>query len=140
MQSATRKRRRRFVRPLAIAGSAIALAAPATAGAMPIGPHNPPPMSYMQGSDQGSDAGAGIQQFGPGELTGGGQPGAQLDHRGLHYTAPASSTIREIRTVVHDDGQTLAIALAASALGIALCGAGYATVRLTQIQLVRVGS
>jgi hypothetical protein len=30
--------------------------------------------------------------------------------------------------------RTLAIALAASALGIALCGVGYATIRLAQIQ------
>jgi hypothetical protein len=157
---ASQKRRRRFVRALAIAGAVTAFAVPAGASAMPIGPHNPPSMNYIQGSDQGSDAGAEIQQFGPGELTGGTPDGARLDHRGLHYTAPAtqpstfktdvpavvrashagayvqtpSSTIREIRTVVHDDSRTLEIALAASALGVALCGAGYATIRLTRIQ------
>jgi hypothetical protein len=168
---ASQKTRRRFVRAFAIAGAATALAVPAGASAMPIGPHNPAPMNYVQGSDQGSDGGAGMQQFGPGELTGGAADGARLDHRGLHNTAqdvwasslvsrgttqtstfktdiPAvvrasnagayvqmpSSTIREPKTVVQDDGRTLEIALAASALGIALCCAGYATIRLARIQ------
>jgi hypothetical protein len=165
---ASQKRRRRFVRSLAIAGAVTAFAIPAGANAMPIGPHNPAPMNYMQASDQGSDAGAGIQQFGPGEITGG---GVRLDHRGLHNTAPdiwasslashgtsqpsnvktdipavvrasnagayvetPSSTVREIQTVVHDDSHTLAIALAGGALGMALCCAGYATIRLSRIQ------
>jgi hypothetical protein len=134
---ASKKRRRRFVRALAIAGAVTALAVPAGAGAMPIGPHNPAPMNYTQVSDQGTDGGAGMQQFGPGELTGGAPDGARLDHRGLHYTAAAtqpSTTIRQIRTVVHEDSRTLEIALAASALGVALCGVGYATIRVTQSQ------
>ena len=165
---ASQMQRRRFVRSLAIAGAVTAFAVPAGANAMPIDSHNPPPMNYVQASDQGSDAGAGMQQFGPGEITGG---GARLDHRGLHSTArdiwasslashgstqqssyrtdiPAvarasnagayvqtpSSTIREVKTVASDDSHTLAIALAGSALGIALCCAGYATMRLSRIQ------
>ena len=141
---ASKKRRRRFVRALAIAGAVTAFAVPAGANAMPIGPHNPAPMNYVQASDQGSDAGAGMQQFGPGEITGGGEP---LAHRALHNAAPdvwasslasrgtaPSSTIRQVKVVVQHDSRTLEIALAASALGIALCCGAYATIRLTRIQ------
>ena len=161
---ASQKHRRRFIRSLAIAGAVTAFAVPAGANAMPIGPHNPPPMNYMQGSDQGSDAGAGMQQFGPGEITGG---RARLDNNTARdvwasslashstakpstfntdvaavvrasnagaYVQTPSSTIREVKTVASDDSHTLAIALAGSALGIALCCAGYATMRLSRIQ------
>jgi hypothetical protein len=133
---ANMKRRRRFVRSLAIAGAVTALAAPAGASAMPIGPHNPPPIT--QTSDLGSDNGAGMQQFGPGELTGGGAPldisaFVRASHAGDNVQTP-SATIREVKSVVHDDSRTLEIALAASALGIALCCVGYATLRLAQIQ------
>ena len=153
----------RLVRCLAIAGAVTAFAVPAGANAMPIGPHNPPPMNYTQASDQGSDAGAGMQQFGPGEITGGGVPlnhiarDAWASSLASHSTAkpstfktdiPAvvrasnagayvqtpSSTISEVKPVVSDDDHTLAIALAGSALGIALCCAGYATMRLSRLQ------
>jgi hypothetical protein len=137
---ASTKHRHRYVRALAIAGAVTALAAPAGASAMPIGPHSAPPITQV--SDQGSDAGAGMQQFGPGELTGGGQPSnykseipalVRASHAGTHVQTP-SGTIHQVKTVVNDDSHTLAIALAASALGIALCGVGYATIRLAQIQ------
>jgi hypothetical protein len=179
----------RFVRCLAIAGAVTAFAVPAGANAMPIGPHNPPPMNYV--SDQGSDSGAGMQQFGPGEITGGGAPLAhntakdvwasslvsnssakplpfntdipavvRASKAGAYVQTPSSettfktdipavvrasnagayvqtpsTTIHEVKTVVSDDNShTLAIALAGSALGIALCCAGYATMRLSRLQ------
>jgi hypothetical protein len=53
---------------------------------------------------------------------------------------PGSSITHEIRTVVHDGSRTLPIVLAAIALGIALCGTGFAVVRLTLIQRRALGS
>lgn len=48
-------------------------------------------------------------------------------------TAPASTVVHEVRTVQSDD-HTLAIVLAACALGIALCGTGYALTRVSTLQ------
>ena len=53
---------------------------------------------------------------------------------------PGNSITHEIRTVVHDGSRTLPIVLAAIALGIALCGTGFAVVRLTLIQRRTLGS
>jgi hypothetical protein len=57
-------------------------------------------------------------------------------------SAPVSTTtgsspsviVRQVRTITQDDNHTLAIVLASCALGIALCGTGYALVRLSVIQ------
>jgi hypothetical protein len=58
-----------------------------------------------------------------------------------HHSAPPASTssnpsviVREVRNVTQADSHTLAIVLASVALGIALCGTGYALVRLSLIQ------
>jgi hypothetical protein len=111
MSSSTRKRRRRFVRPLAIAGSAIALAAPASAVAMPIDPHTLPATPAAD------------------------QAGARLDHRGLNdVQSPPYVTTVHLQSAGDDGNRTLAIALASSALGIALCGSGYAAFSLGRIQ------
>ena len=109
MRSTIQKRRRRFVRPLAIAGSAIALAAPAAASAMPLDSTLP--------------------QSGAGD-----QVGAQLDHRGLNPVQTPYVTTVHIQAT-HDDGTpTFAIALASSALGIALFGGGYAAFSFGRMQ------
>ena len=63
-------------------------------------------------------------------------------HSEAQHSAPVSTTtgsnpsviVREVRTVTQDENHTLAIVLASCALGIALCGTGYALVRLTLIQ------
>lgn len=62
-------------------------------------------------------------------------PGYMTD---AQSSAPAKSTpatvTREIRTVSGDNDHTLAIVLASCALGIALCGTGFAAIRLAQIK------
>jgi hypothetical protein len=63
-------------------------------------------------------------------------------HSEARDSAPVSTTtssqpnviVREIHTVTQDDNHTLALVLASCALGIALCGTGYALVRLSVIQ------
>ena len=115
MRSTIKKRRRRFARPLAIAGSAIALAAPATAAAMPLDSTLP----AASGSGQAA----------------GDQVGARLDHRGLNdaQKAPFVTTVH-VQSVGDDGNRTLSIALASSALGIALFGSGYAAFSAKRIQ------
>jgi hypothetical protein len=115
MRSTTQKRRRRFVRPLAIAGSAVALAAPATAGAVQLDSTLPA-------------AHSGTQQAAPDQV------GARLDHRGLNdaQKAPFVTTVH-VQTAGDDGTRTLSIALASSALGIALFGSGYAAFSAARI-------
>jgi hypothetical protein len=165
------KKRITMPRAVVVAGCLAAIAGPASASAMPVGPdawqatHSSAPAPYV------SDAYAGgLTQVKPSDTS-----GARLDHRGLQTPKPAAqpspagrsyvkatsaltaaqlaaaygtgsahraqpvtgsttSVTREVRTISGDDNSTLAIVLASSALGLALCGAGYATVRLTRIQ------
>jgi hypothetical protein len=138
------KKRIRVLRSMLLAGCVAALALPAGAGAMPLGPH---PVSATR-----------LVVVAPDES------GARLDHRGLNgagaqayvlpsslktdvqsapysspsSSAPATSVVRDIQTVTTDTNHTLAILLASCALGIALCGTGYVALRLTRLQR-RVG-
>ena len=60
-----------------------------------------------------------------------------------HSQAPVQPPVaitREVRTVTDHGDRTLAIVLAAVALGIALCGTGYAAVRLANLQRRVAGS
>jgi hypothetical protein len=132
------KAHKKRIRSLAIAACALGLAAPAGAAAMPLGPHAVRVVAHSV-------------PVAPDES------GARLDHRGLKdgggspFSLPAgfktdaqtpssspsstpASVITEIRTVVHDASRTLPIVLAACALGIALCGSGFAAYRLARIQ------
>ena len=140
------KKRIRVLRSMVLAGCVAALALPAGAGAMPLGPHTPRTAAIEN-------------PVAPDES------GARLDHRGLNgaaqayvlpsslktdvqsapysspsSSAPATSVVREIRTVTNDTKHTLAILLASCALGIALCGTGYVALRLTRLQRRVVGS
>ena len=54
-------------------------------------------------------------------------------------TSPGT-VVREIRSFASDDGQTLAIALGAVALGIAISGSGYAVIRVQRMQRRVLGS
>jgi hypothetical protein len=134
------KKRITMPRAVVVAGCLAAIAGPASASAMPIGPdawqatHSSAPAPYV------SDAWAGgLTQVRPSDTS-----GARLDHRGLQTPKPVAqpspvtgsttSVTHEVRTISGDSNSTLAIVLASSALGLALCGAGYATVRLTRIQ------
>ena len=64
--------------------------------------------------------------------------------RSLPSSAPAAqptnTVVREIRTVTSDDNHTLALVLAAVALGIALCGTAYAISRQALLQRRMLGS
>lgn len=142
-------KRMNVIRSLAIAACAAGLAAPAGAAAMPLGPHavrvydHSVPVFPDQGGARLDHRGLndgknGIakRQFSPPSgkfaLPAGFKTDAQTPS-----TSPSStpaSVVREIRTVVHDASRTLPIVLAACALGIALCGSGYAAYRLTRIQ------
>ena len=137
--------RARALCPVLVAGCLAALAVPAAAmprtdGAVPVRHENGPALSASN------------------------EAGARLDHRGLNEgtnaytlpsafstdvqsspptvaaTSPPGSVVHEIRTVTHTGGHTLAIVLAASALGIAIGGTGFAIVRLTRMQRRLVGS
>jgi hypothetical protein len=134
-------KRRRMLRRLAVAGCLAALAVPASASAMQQNPNAQP---------------AGTQQshytlpasFRPEVQT----PAAQQSQsRSLNIrpevqtpvpqsSAPTTSVIRQVETVNHYDGRTLAIVLAAVALGVALCTLGFGLVRITQLQRRALGS
>lgn len=141
-------KRIRAVRALAIAGCVAGLAGPSAAMAMPQ-PNGPVsgPVTYHPHGRPAPD-----------------EVGARLDHRGIatsdfsasapsRYVLPSgfktdaqsgaprqspspapTSVVREIKTVVHDGGRTLAIVLASSALGIALLGSGYGAFRFARLQ------
>lgn len=51
-----------------------------------------------------------------------------------------SQVVREVHTVTNDNEHTLAIVLAAAALGIALLGTGYALTRVALVQRRMIGS
>jgi hypothetical protein len=151
------RRRIRLIKGLALAGCSLGLALPTVAGAMPIdGPntggrtapvvvlhaHGRPvlpqanytlPRSFKTDA-QSQAAGSGSRTFIlPATHTSdvpSSAPAAQ----------PTNTVVREIRTVTSDDNHTLAIVLAAVALGIALCGTGYAISRQALLQRRVLGS
>jgi hypothetical protein len=134
------KKRITMPRAVVVAGCLAAIAGPASASAMPIGPDAYQASPSSTAAPYVSDAYAGgLTQVRPSDTS-----GARLDHRGLQTPKPVAqpspvtgsttSVTREMPTISGDDNGTLAIVLASSALGLALCGAGYATVRLTRIQ------
>ena len=132
------KKRITLPRAVVAAGCIAAIAAPAGASAMSIppepvwqAPHHSAPAPYV------SDGFAsGLNQVAPSDTS-----GARLDHRGLNTSKPAApsspvsttSITREVRTITDDDS-TLAIVLASTAIGLALCGIGYAAVHATRIR------
>jgi hypothetical protein len=146
------RRRIRLIKGLALAGCAVGLAAPTVAGAMPVDgpisagrtapvvvihPHGRPvlpqahyalPRSFK--TDAQSDAaGAASRTF----FLSASHKADVPSSAPSQTTAPTSTVVREVRTVQSDD-HTLAIVLAAAALGIALCGTGYALSRVMVLQ------
>jgi hypothetical protein len=142
---------RRAVRALALTGClSAALAAPTIAGAVPINgggevvpvnsyhPHGHPDAAalgkaqYTLPHGFQSDAGSATRQF---SLPSSFRTDAQTK-------SPAVTTVPAAQTPVlrSDSDHTLAIVLASAALGIALCGTGYAALRVTRIQRRLVGS
>ena len=159
----TYRKWRRAVRALALAGCLSALALPAAAGAMPIRDeayvapnHSSQPFTLPASFKTDSQSAApreqaytlpssfktDVQSAAPRE-----QSFALPSSFRSEVTAPGQSApvpspviVRDVRTVHNYDGRTLAIVLAAVALGIALCGTGWAVVRLTQMQRRAIGS
>jgi hypothetical protein len=158
------RKRIRLIKGLALAGCSVGLAVPAIAGASPAGgpgpisgartapvvvlhPHGRPVLpqaNYTLPSSFKTDAQAQSQSrlSEPTQLAGAGsrtyvlpashQTDAQTSPP-AQTTPPASTVVHEVRTVQSDD-HTLAIVLAAAALGIALCGTGYALTRVSTLQ------
>jgi hypothetical protein len=132
-------RRKRFtiMRSAAIAGCLAGLAVPSVAGAMPIvgdpilGGHTVAVHHAIGADTLSSQSKSPVAK----------PSGIGADTLSSQSKAPSSSPsyVREVRTV-NDSDQTLAIALAAAALGIALCGAGYALTRVASIQRRLIGT
>lgn len=148
------KMRIHMPRAILAAGLVAAVAAPSAAMAKPIGWDNVAQRyeNSAQGSDSGSQA-ASKPYVLPASFHSDvatparvpvKQPYALPDtfQSEAANSAPVSTTtgsnpsviVRQVRTVTQDDNHTLAIVLASCALGIALCGTGYALVRLSLIQ------
>jgi hypothetical protein len=153
------RKRIRLIKGLALAGCSLGLALPTVAGAMPIDgplsggrtapvvvihPHGRPQLpqanytlpSSFKTDAQSQAAGAGSRTF----VLSASHKSDVPSSAPSQTTAPTSTVVREIRTVQSDDNHTLAIVLAAAALGIALCGTGYAISRQAQLQRRVVGS
>jgi hypothetical protein len=138
----------RAIRALAVTGCFAALALPASAGARPIGYH---PVSEQVKAIAAAQA---YHNHGRPAAFAGDQSqytlpaGFHSDGAGSGYkpvasttttTQPASVVVREFHSTTGGD-HTLAIVLASAALGIALCGFGYAVVRTTRLKRSLVGS
>jgi hypothetical protein len=119
-------KRVRTRRVLAIAGCVASLAVPTAAVAMPLPPD--PPASTHSTQTYAPDAFAGGLGAHPHKAPD--ESGARLDHRGLKE---GNSSVTVNRTFSYNSDRTLAIVLAASALGIALCATGYAVVRVSRL-------
>jgi len=110
------KKRIRMPRAIVVAGLLAALAVPAAASAKPVGWDNWSPASsskhYVLPSTFRSETSTPVSTT----------------------SSSTPTVVREIHTVSGDSDHTLAIVLASAALGIALCGTGYAVVRLSLLQ------
>ncbi len=159
----TYRKWRRTVRAVALAGCLSALALPAVAGAMPIrdgayvaaDDSSQPytlPLSFKTDVQSGAPAEtpytlpasfkSDVQSGAPSEQAFTLPASFRSEVTSPPQSAPASAPVlvHDVRTVHNYDGRTLAIVLASVALGIALCGTGWAAVRLTQMQRRAIGS
>jgi hypothetical protein len=155
---------RRALGALMLLGCICALALPAAAGARPIIYHQigHPALtpaytarvigsSYHPHGRPAAYAGAGAYTLPSGfasdtqsgarattttaySLPGGFATDTQSAGRPTTTAATPSVVVREVHTVTNGPDHTLAIVLASAALGIALCGSGYAVFRTTRLQ------
>jgi hypothetical protein len=154
------RKRIRLLKGLALVGCAVGLAVPSVAGAMLAdGPLNPGDRgaatnittyhnhgravvgdytlpSTFKTDAQTQVAGAGSRTFVLSSTHQSDVPSATP----AATSSNPSPVVREIRTVTHDGSRTLAIVLASAALGIALCGTGYALSRVAVLQRRQLGS
>jgi hypothetical protein len=145
----------RAIRALAVTGCFAALAVPASALARPLEYHpvsqqvkaiaaaqayhtHGRPAAYA--GDQSYTLPAGFKSDSPSGSNpsnynlpaGFTSDGAGSGYQPVSSTQPTSVIVREVPTNSND--HTLAIVLASAALGIALCGSGYAVFRTTRLQ------
>jgi hypothetical protein len=138
------KKRIRLMRAAAVATCVAGLAAPSVAGA------SAGPTPHPHGRPFAAPTGISADTISSQSLKPGSSPAYVLPSS--HTTdvqssppaatpAPAPATVvREVRTVTNSSDHTLAIVLAAAALGIALCGTGYALSRIASIKRRALGS
>ena len=132
---------KRALGALMILGCICALALPAAAGARPIIYHQighpaltPAYTARVLGSSyhpHGRPAAYAATAY---SLPGGFATDTQSGTRPTTGTGTPSVVVHEVRTVTNGPDHTLAIVLASAALGIALCGSGYAVFRTTRLQ------
>jgi hypothetical protein len=134
------KKRLRALRSWTIAACAFGLAASGAAGAKPLPPdppvtvlhpHGRPALVVHTSQPRGSSTYV---------LPASHKTDVQSSGRTQAPVQPPVAITREVRTVTDHGDRTLAIVLAAAALGIALCGTGYAAVRLANLQRRVAGS
>ncbi len=128
---------RRAVRSLILTGClGAALATPAIAGAVPInggGEVVPVNAHHPHGRPAAVDLSAGHYALPSGFRT-------DAQTRPPAVTTVPASEPSAINRLTGDSDHTLAIVLASAALGVALCGSGYAAFRVTRIQRRLAGS
>ncbi len=135
---------KRALSALTIVGCICALALPAAAGARPIADpplaHSAltPSASYHPHGRPAAYAGSAAAYT----LPDGFSTDTQSATPATIATGTPSVVVREIHSVTNGSDHTLAIVLASAALGIALCGSGYALIRTTRLQrrVVQSGS
>jgi hypothetical protein len=126
---------------LALAGCATALALPSAAGARPIDYHPPSPQAGAALKANAFHAhGRPAAYAGTYQLPSGFGTDSQTNAAPTTTAQTPSVVVREVRTVSSDSNHTLALVLASTALGIALCGSAYAVFRTTRIQRRVLGS
>jgi hypothetical protein len=132
---------KRALGALMILGCICALALPAAAGARPIIYHQighpaltPAYTARVVGSSyhpHGRPAAYAATAY---TLPGGFATDTQTGTGPTTATGTPSVVVHEVRTVTNGPDHTLAVVLASAALGIALCGSGYAVFRTTRLQ------
>jgi hypothetical protein len=147
------RKRFRTMRIAAIASCLAGLAVPTVAGAMPL-PADPPTsggrtiaVHHDTAARPVAPSGVGADTLSSQSKTMGARPvwptDIGADTVSSQSKAPAATrapVVRVVRTVNDSGDQTLAIALASAALGIALFGAAYALTRAVSIQRRVIGS
>jgi hypothetical protein len=129
---------KRALRALTISGCVCALALPAAAGARPIAPQPvdhagtgaaaTPAVTYHP---HGRPAAYSSEAYSP---PAGFASDTQSNGSPAAVSQAPSVVVREVHTVTNGSNHTLAIVLASAALGIALCGSGYAVIRTSRLQ------
>ena len=126
------KKRLRVLKACTVAVCALGLAASSVAGARPAPPdalvtvHHPVTVLHPHGR--------------PALFANTSKTDVQSSQHTQAPVQPPVAITREVRTVTDHGDRTLAIVLAAAALGVGLCGTGYAAARLANLQRRVAGS